>query len=564
VAGDREHVHIQEYNAMTRRTLNHVFLAATLGLGAAGMQVATAATEAERSACEALVNAPNLTLKVAEIKPAAGDTPEYCYVRGTVGPSIGFHVQLPLPDKWNGRFLKWGDGAKDGDLDFANHRLAEGYAVANSNMGHDSGAEPGASFAFNNRQAEIDFGYRAVHVTVNAAKTLIRAYYGRQPAYSYFEGCSTGGREGLMEAQRYPFDFDGISAGAPVMHYQELNAGHTWLLQQTFKDNYSGNLAHDTDGDGSLDSLEKLDRLVSAVLAKCDANDGIEDGVIDNPLACDFVPRRDLAEQFCPAGTDAANCFTPQEIQTIEDFYAGPHDSHGVAIDKGRAFGSEAGWEQYIPHAGNRNFPGMLRGAANGHTAYLLYENDPGAAIDNPADTSQIPNRHGNPPEHAWWEFDIDDLTAGKADFMKRITNADDPNLERFLIEGDGKLLLWHGWSDGGAPAEPTVDYYEDVVKTTFDGNHDAASERARLFMFPGMGHCSGGNGPDQWDALAPLVDWVENGAAPDFVVARHLTDGVVDNERRVCVYPQVATYTGPARGRNDSRNWVAENFACR
>jgi len=154
-------------------------------------------------------------------------------------------------------------------------------------------------------------------------------------------------------------------------------------------------------------------------------------------------------------------------------------------------------------------------------------------------------------------------VTAGRADLMRSLTNADDPDLSRFLRRRSGKLLLWHGWSDAGAPPEPTLDYYNEVVATTFGGDRAAAREHARLFMFPGMGHCAGGPGPNDWDPLAPLVDWVENGAAPDFVVARHATDGRVDNERRVCAYPQSARYSGPAGGQNDRANWVADNFSC-
>ena len=172
-------------------------------------------TGSERASCEALLQTRNLTITYAGVAMTADGT-TYCYVKGILPPAIQFHAQLPLPGDWNGRFLKWGDGGKDGDLDFADHRVGEGYAVANSNTGHDSGAEPGSSFAYQNRQAEIDFGYRAVHLTTVAAKTLVGQYYGRAPDYAYFEGCSTGGRQGLMEAQRYPDDFDGIVAGAPA------------------------------------------------------------------------------------------------------------------------------------------------------------------------------------------------------------------------------------------------------------------------------------------------------------------------------------------------------------
>ena len=215
----------------------------------------------EKIACESLENIRNLTITSAEIRENDRSEDLYCYVRGIIAPAIHFHAQLPLKKNWNGRFLQWGDGGKDGDLDYADHRVAEGYAVTNSNTGHDNGVEPGASFAFNNRQAEIDFGYRAVHLTVMAGKLLVNQYYKKAPDYSYFEGCSQGGRQGLMEAQRYPNDFDGIVAGAPAFAYQALNASGVWNLQRVYKNNLAGTLASDSDGDGSYDS-----RRLSAIL----------------------------------------------------------------------------------------------------------------------------------------------------------------------------------------------------------------------------------------------------------------------------------------------------------
>jgi len=537
------------------------------GFGAAGMERAAAqstasARDVDAAQCARLALDNRLTITRAMLVDAAGDTPRHCYVRGAIGGNVVWHAQLPLPSAWNGRFLMAGDGGKDGDLDYSNARLAEGFAVANSNTGHDVGAEPGASFGFNDRDAEIDFGYRAVHTTVNAAKTLIARYYGRPADYAYFEGCSTGGRQGLMEAQRFPHDFDGIIAGAPVNHYQELNAGHTWLLQRTFLDGYAGNLAHDTDGDGLPDDLTKLDILADAVLARCDGDDGIRDGVIDDPPSCDFEPRRDLSDDMCPAGDDSADCLTERELGTIEDFYAGPYDSAGTSVLKGRAFGSEPGWTAYIPHEGNGMYPAQLNNAYD-HTAYLFYDEDPGVAVPRANDVSYTPDRDAVLPEWAWWEFDIDDVTAGRADTMRAITNATDPDLSRFLLEHGGKLVLWHGWADAGAPPEPTLDYYDAVVDTTFGGDGDAAREHARLLMFPGMGHCGGGPGPNDWDPLAPLVDWVERGIAPAHVVARHSTNGEVDNERRVCAYPEIAVYSGPAGGADNAANWIEGNFQC-
>jgi feruloyl esterase len=400
-------------------------------------------------------------------------------------------------------------------------------------------------------------------LTANAGKAVVAAYYERPAARSYFEGCSTGGREGLIEAQRFPNDFDGIVAGAPVFRYQELNAGHTWLLQRVFRDDYAGNLAFDVDGDKQPESLRKLEILADAVLARCDSNDGIKDGVIDEPLQCDFVPKRDLAMHMCANDANADACFTQAQLATIEDFYRGPYDSKGTPILKGRAFGAELGWTEYLPHAGNQMFPTHLFNARD-HAAFLFYEDDPGVPVPRANDLSYVPDKSASPPEWAWWEFDIDDLTAGKADLMKELMNATDPDLDRFLTGRGGKLILWHGWNDAGAPPAPTVDYYDEVVATTFGSDVAKAREHARLFMFPGMGHCAGGPGPNTWDPLAPLVDWVENGRAPDSVVARHESDGRVVNERPVCAYPQVARYSGPAGGENDSANWVAANFTCR
>ena len=515
-------------------------------------------------ACQALLDAPNLTITLARLREAAGSTPAYCYAKGSISPAIQYHVQLPLPENWNGRFLMWGDGGKDGDLDFADNRVAQGYAVANSNTGHDNGSEPGSSFAFHNRQAEIDFAYRAVHLTANAGKSLVRAYYGKAYQRSYFEGCSTGGRQGLMEAQRFPYDFDGIVAGAPVYSYQRMNASQVWVLQKTFREDFSGNLAFDTNRDGIPDSLTKLNLLKDAVLAKCDATDGIKDGVIDDPLTCKFDPAMELAGKTCPNDVNADNCFTRAQLQTIQDIYAGPRDSKGVQVYKGRAPGSEFGWmNTIIPYAGNRLLPGSL-GTSGDHLNYLFYETDPGVPPPDLTKPSTTPNKKKKPPEWAWWEFNIDDVTAGKGKFMSELTDATDPDLKSFLLQKDAKLLLYHGWGDPQVAPEPTLDYYKAAVTATFKGDMKAARERARLFMIPGMDHCRGGPGPDTWDRLAPLVDWVENGKAPDSLVATHSTGGTIDNERKICAYPQRAVYTGPAGGENDRANWVQSNFTCR
>ena len=521
---------------------------------------ANADDDNDRAACEALTRIRNLTITLAQLQEASDDAPSFCYVKGLISPAIAYHLQLPLPNNWNGRFLNWGDGGKDGDLDFADHRVAQGYAVANSNTGHDNGSEPGALFGFNNRQAEIDFGYRAVHLTVNAAKTAIAAYYGRQADYSYHEGCSTGGRQGLMEAQRFPNDFDGIVAGAPVNYYQETNASTVWMLQRVYADDLAGNLSYDADGDGKPESLAKLEMLAAAVFKQCDALDGIKDGVIDDPMQCDFDPREHLKDMMCSDDVNAEHCFTSRQVETIADIYSGPYDSKGAQVHKGKAFGSELEWGLY-PHSGNRMRPSTV---SVDHINYLFYESDPGVMPADPYDLSYSPRKEGPLPEYAWWEFDIDDLTSGKADPMRSITNATDPDLSRFIFDNGGKLMLYHGWADGGPSPMVTADYYQEVVAATFDGDIDRAREHARLFMIPGMYHCGRGPGPAEWDRLAPMIEWVEEGRAPDYLVGRHRTDGAVDNERRICAAPERAVYTGPSGGENDPANWVESNFTCR
>jgi len=515
-------------------------------------------------ACQALTGIRDLTIISASLVDAKGSTPQYCYVRGVINPAIHYHLQLPLPENWNGRFLHIGDGGTDGDLDFSDQRLAQGYVVANSNTGHDTGSEPGASFGFNNRQAEIDFGHRAMHLTVQAGKTLVRNYYGRAPRYSYHEGCSGGGRQGLMAAQRYPYDFDGIVAGHAPFLFQQRDVLNLHIMQHLFRDNFAGNLAYDTNRDGTFASLKKVEIVREAVLAKCDAQDGIRDTVIQEPRQCRFDPKVDLANMMCRDNVNGEACFTTAQIASLQAIYGGVRDSKGTLILKGRAPGSEFAWAaDLIPHAGNKLLPGELNYSGD-HMNYLFYDQDPGVPPPSWTDLSHTPDKRRNPPEFAWWEFSPDDYTAGKGKTMSEILDAKDPNLSAFLKAKGGKLLMYHGWGDAQISPEPLVDYYDEMVKVTFGGDFKAAQEGFRVFMVPGMGHCRGGPGPNEWDKLQPLIDWVENGNAPDFLVATHSTDGKVDNERKLCPHPQQAVYTGPAGGENNQANWVHANFSCR
>lgn len=520
-------------------------------------------TAAEEAGCRDLAGSPVLNVLRAEVRTTARSSAPYCYVVGAIGGGIRYHAQLPLPRNWNGRFLYGGDSGKDGILQFNDPRVAQGYAFANSNLGHDVGAEPGASFGFNNRQAEIDFGYRATHLSVVAAKTLIRTYYGKAQKLSYYEGCSQGGRVGLMEAQRYPDDFDAMVVGAPVNWYQQQNAALVWHAQRVFRDRFAGALAFDTDGDGRPDSTTKLKLLAAAVLKKCDARDGVADGVIDDPLACPFQPAVDLKDLMCPGDRNADGCFTRRQIQTIQDMYRGAYDSKGTRVYWGKAKGSEPEWaDAFFPMPSNRFNIRALR-VSGDHLNYIFYDVDPGVAPRDLQDVTQKLNKTGPLPEWGWWEFNIDDFTAGRAKTMLGIMNATDPDLSRFLIHNNGKLILYHGWCDDGPAPESSIEYFKNVVQTTFGGNAAAAAEKVRLFLAPGMGHCRGGAGPNDWDKLTPMVDWVEKSKAPDRIVATHSTQGKVDNERPLCPYPQKAVYVGPAGGQNDRANWIAANFAC-
>ena len=549
---------------MSKHLLVPLVMMLSLSSSAATQQAVPVASDEQ--ACHALLDLPNLTITQAATRPASGSIPQYCYVRGIIAGRIGFHVQLPMRSAWSGRLLNIGDGSKDGTLSLANDRVAQGYAVANSNSGHDAGAEPGSTFAWDNRDALLDFGYRAVHLTANASKAVVRQYYGRAARHSYFDGCSTGGRQGAMEAQRFPEDFDGIVAGAPLLAYQAINAQEVAMTQKIFANKLAGNLAYDKDGDGIPDSLTKWEIVRDAVLAKCDGSDGIRDGVVGDPLSCSFKADVDLAKFACAGDVDADNCLTTLQIQIVNDLHRGTYDSKGVRVSKGYALGSEWHWSsRFVAHKGNNLSPSRLA-VGDDHVQFLFYDVSPGRPAPEPGQPWRPPHtqyKTGAAPEFGWWDFNIDDLAAGKARFSSSVLDASDPDLSRFLKRENGRLLLYQGWADD-VPAEPLVDYYKAMVEATFGGDGNAARERVRLFMLPGVGHCRGGPGPDTWDRLEAIVDWVENGRPPDHIVASRIVNGKVVDQRKVCAHPQRVVYSGPSGGENDPANWRQENFTCR
>ncbi len=443
--------------------------------------------------------------------------PAFCRVVAVATPTpdseIRFEVWLPSADDWNGRLLGVGNGGYTGAIGYP--ALADGLRGGYASVGSDTGHR-GSDLVFGVGHPEkiADWGHRAVHAMTEAAKPIVRAYHGRFAHHAYFSGCSTGGHQALSEAQRYPDDYDGILAGAPGHNRTRLNAGFLW----------SWMALHDVDG-AALMPPEKLSTLAAAVMASCDAVDGVADGVIDNPGRCRFDP----AALRCTGG-DQADCLTDTQVEAVRKVYAGPRNPRtGERVFAGWSPGSESlgdgrgGWAGYLLRP-----PEPMR---LGYWARWVFGD----------------------PHWDWRTFDWDrDL-----DYAQRrmeTVDATDPDLGAFRRRG-GKLLLYAGWADAVVPASDTTAYYEAVQQAS--GGPDTTATFARLFTVPGMGHCGGGPGPGTFDGLGALARWVETGAGPDRLIASKVVNGVVERTRPLCPYPQVARYTGG--GSTDE----AENFRC-
>lgn len=444
----------------------------------------------------------------------AVQTPTHCRVSVTLRPSadseIKSEVWLPATGSWNGKFLMEGGGGFVGSVNTngMTKAIREGYATASTDTGHAGGS---GSFGLGHPEKIVDFAYRAVHETAVKAKAVIAAYYGRGPRLSYWEGCSTGGRQGLMSAQRYPEDFDGIIAGAPANNQIHLCAWRLRLLMTALK------------SPQHAIPPEKLKLLNNAVLDKCDANDGVKDRLLEDPRDCKFDP----AVLRCK-GPEAADCLTAQQLETVNAAYTDTRKSTGDLLYPRLPVGGELGW--LVP--GGATEPGrmdidMFRYIANQNEAW------------------------------DWRQFDMEKDIERALSHGKEI-HAVNPDLTKFKARG-GKLLIYHGWSDGGSggaiSAFNTISYYESVMKR-MGANQDGW---LRLFMVPGMAHCGGGTGPNQFNALAALERWREQNQAPASITAARVNQsGGVDMTRPLCPYPQRAVYRGTGSV-ND-----AANFACK
>jgi Tannase and feruloyl esterase len=482
-------------------------------------------------ACETLSNFKSK--EMVEIKavnmPATASAPAHCRVTGLLSPEIAFEVSLPA--KWNGRFYMIGNGGHAGEaLDDAgrvaqrNTALGLGFAFAQTNTGHDARKEPGATFVLSNPQKAIDYAYRAVHLTAITAKDITKDYYGKPIAHAYWNACSNGGRQGLIEAQRFPEDFDGVVANAPWADQTGFSIGAMWNQKALTE---------------APVTPAKLALVADKVMGKCDAIDGLKDGLIDDPRKCKFDPARDVPA--CSAGTDSADCLTAAQAAAIAKIYSGPV-SNGKPFFPGYMPGSEA------------VMSGLFGGGTGSGWMNVIVASQPDG---KPADFNLAENTMRylvHKPPKADYDFKTFnfDRDIHLVDDWSKLADAKNPDLSNFRKRG-GKLLMTYGWADSILQPMMGVNYYEQAVAK----NGPSTSEFFRLFMVPGMAHCGGGIGPDRHDPMTAMINWVEKGQAPASMVASRVVNNQVVRTRPLCPYPQVARYSG--QGSIDD----AANFRC-
>jgi feruloyl esterase len=487
---------------------------------------------ADAATCESLAAAtlPDATVTLASpIEPGAFtqpggrgrgganafvSLPAFCRVAVTLKPTprsdIKSEIWMPASG-WNGKLHVVGNGGFAGTISYPAMAaaLAAGYATASTDTGHTG---PAAN-TFANEDVLTDYAHRAIHETAAAAKKIVDRFYGSAPRFSYFSGCSTGGRQALQAAQRYPDDFDGIVAGAPGLRPTRQAFGQNWLYQATA-------------APASALPQATLALVHEAVMNACDLLDGAKDGVLENPLACTFDPevlacRQEERRQGVPADQgDDATCLTGPQVEAVRKIYAGPTNPRtGEQIFPGLERGSELGWS-----------PGPV-GLAADFFRFIVF-NDPNwdpKTLNFDSHVALIDSKE----EH-------------------RVLDATKTDLGSFTGRG-GKLLLYQGWAENGIPPRNVVNYFGSVQSAT-----PAAADAVRLFMVPGMGHCGGGNGATTFDMVAALDRWVTSGKPPASIPASRLRDGKVDRTRPLCAYPQYAVYKGS--GSIDD----ALNFECR
>ena len=511
--------------------MKHAIAHPILAVAIAGV-AASLATTANAASCAELAKTlklPNVTVTVAEDVPAGqfkppgpaglggapggnfAALPAFCRVAATSRPTpdsdIRFEVWMPL-EGWNGKYVGGGNGVWAGSIAYGDMvgPLVRGYATAASDVGHQ-GSPLDGTFLVGHPEKLTDFGHRAVHETAVAAKAAIAAYYGSGPKRSLYVSCSTGGRIGLMEAYRYPEDYEGISATAPANQMVPLMIMSLWTGAATMKD------------EASRIPIPKLQLVQKAALDACDANDGMKDGIINNPPACRFDP----GVLQCKAA-EGADCLTAPQVAALRAIYAGPKNPRtGKQIYPGLAVGSEA------------QMPALTTGQEPFPVATTFFK---GPVF--------------NDPKWDFRSFDYDKGSQRALDYGSAALDIPPTGLDRYF-KGGRKLLLSHGWADGLLPAQSTVNFYESLVKSI---GKSRAQQGVRLFMAPGMAHCAGGSGPSAIDYLGAIDEWVETGKAPEKLMASNLPTQPA-RTRPLCPHPQVAKYTG--QGSIDEE----KNFRC-
>jgi feruloyl esterase len=436
--------------------------------------------------------------------------PAFCRVAATLNPTkdsdIKIEVWMPA-SAWNGKLQSVGNGGWNGNINYGGlaNAVKHGYASASTDTGHSG---PSAEFALGHPEKLIDFGYRSEHEMTVDAKAIIAAFYGNGPKLSYWNGCSSGGKQGLKEAQKFPDDYDGIIAGAPANNWVALLSSDMMNSVAMLKN------------PASRIPREKLALLHRAAIEACDAIDGMSDGLIADPTKCQFDP----AALLCN-GPQADGCLTPAQVAAARVIY-GPFTSPRThtEIYPGLEPGSELGWNAFIG-------PEPFHIAFN-YFRYIVHKD----------------------PDWDFRTFNIDrDFALAERLDHDNVLKAVDPNLKKFVSHG-GKLILYHGWTDNLIAPLNSVNYFNSVVPLL--GGLDDAQRSVRLFMAPGMGHCSGGEGPNTFDMVPVLESWVEQGKAPEHVVASHRRGDMIDRTRPLCPYPEIAVYKG-SETIDDAANFV-------
>lgn len=438
----------------------------------------------------------------------------HCRVNGVIGAEIKF--TLLLPDEWNRKFMMGGGGGFVGQVqNQAGTSVNAGYATVGTDTGHQATGTD-ARWALNNLERQLNFGYLAVHRTAEVAKAIVRSYYGASETRAYFSGCSNGGRQALMEAQRFPDDFDGIIAGAPAYDFTGIAAQFVKDQQAAFPD--PRHLSTSLFSPAALRSIE------AQILAKCDALDGVNDGLLEDPRACRLE-------------VSSLTGLTDQQRAALKTIYGETRNKDGI-IYPAQPVGGESeaanGWDAWITGA---------------NPALLAAQNAPNARFA--FGTEIFKSFVFNDPAWDYSRYEFSTFakdTALAATFL----NATDTDLSRFRDNGS-KLILWHGWSDAALTALATIRYYDQVQQ-----RDPRAADYLRLFMLPGVLHCGGGPGPDNVDWTTAIDEWVERGTAPERLVARKVVNGAVSRARPLCAYPRHAVYKGS--GSLDE----ADNFVCR